>query len=205
MCLHSHIWLLWPTVSSPWGSSAPGIFLARILKWVAILISKESSRLRDRTHVFCISCTEGRFLTTEPLVWVSISITEAGKPLQSPKDLDFAAMTIRAGVGETDLNREIWKLRIECNCVRGGSEGKPERINHRNHCWIALLCWEAAHRLLPQQQVGTGCWGSEAVGSPMARFRDSPFGDLKCTSCVCLGVCLIAQSCPTLCSPMDLP
>ena len=42
---------------------------------------------------------------------MSISITEAGKPLQSPKDLDFAAMTIRAGVGETDLNREIWKLR----------------------------------------------------------------------------------------------
>lgn len=25
---------------------------------------------------------------------------------QSPKDLDFAALTVRAGVGETDLNGE---------------------------------------------------------------------------------------------------
>ena len=42
---------------------------------------------------------------------MSISITEAGKLLQSPKDLDFAAMTVRVGVGEMDLNRKIWKLK----------------------------------------------------------------------------------------------
>ena len=40
-----------------------GVFQARILEWVAIYFSRESSQLRDLT---CISCTAGRFFTTEP-------------------------------------------------------------------------------------------------------------------------------------------
>ena len=38
------------------GSSVHGIFQERILKWVAIPFSRGSSRPRDWTHVFCISC-----------------------------------------------------------------------------------------------------------------------------------------------------
>ena len=49
------------------GSSNHGITLARILEWVAISSSRKSSRLRDKTRVSCISCTAGRFFTTEPL------------------------------------------------------------------------------------------------------------------------------------------
>ena len=48
--------------SSP-GSSVHGIFQARILKWVAISFSRESSQPRDRT---CISCTGRQIFSTEP-------------------------------------------------------------------------------------------------------------------------------------------
>ena len=52
-----------PMDCSPPGSSVHGISQARILQWVAISFSKESSRPRDWT---CISCLAGRFFTTEP-------------------------------------------------------------------------------------------------------------------------------------------
>ena len=48
-----------PTLCDPIDCSPPGSFLhgilqARILEWVAISFSRESSRPRDRTQVFCI-------------------------------------------------------------------------------------------------------------------------------------------------------
>ena len=49
-----------PMDCSPPGSSAHGIFQARILEWVAISYSRGSSQLRDRTHLSCIA---GRFFT----------------------------------------------------------------------------------------------------------------------------------------------
>ena len=45
------------------GSSVHGILQARILEWVAIPLSRGSSQPRDQA---CISCTAGRFFTTEP-------------------------------------------------------------------------------------------------------------------------------------------
>ena len=45
------------------GSSVYGIFLARILEWVAISFSRGSSLPRDWTRVSCIG---GGFFTTEP-------------------------------------------------------------------------------------------------------------------------------------------
>ena len=45
-----------PMDCSPPGSSVHGIFLARILEWVAIYYARGSSRPRDRTHVSCVSC-----------------------------------------------------------------------------------------------------------------------------------------------------
>jgi len=55
-----------PMDYSPPGSSVNRIFPARILEWGAMPSSRGSSRLRDRTHVSCISCTPTRFLTCEP-------------------------------------------------------------------------------------------------------------------------------------------
>ena len=45
---------------SPPGFPVQGILLARILEWVAILFSRESSQSSDRTQVSCIA---GRFFT----------------------------------------------------------------------------------------------------------------------------------------------
>ena len=49
-----------PVDCSPPGSSVHGILQARILEWVAISFSRQSSRPRDQTQV---SCTAGRFFT----------------------------------------------------------------------------------------------------------------------------------------------
>ena len=43
-----------PTLLQPHGSSVHGISQAEILEWVAIHFCRESSRLRDRTHVSCV-------------------------------------------------------------------------------------------------------------------------------------------------------
>ena len=52
----SYVWLFCYSMdcSLP-GSSVHGIFQARILEWVAMPSSRRSSRLRDQTHVSCIS------------------------------------------------------------------------------------------------------------------------------------------------------
>ena len=47
-------------------SSVHGIFQARILEWVAISYSRESSQPKDRTHITCVSALTGRFFTTAP-------------------------------------------------------------------------------------------------------------------------------------------
>ena len=49
-----------PMDCSPPGSSAHGIFQARVLEWVAISFSRGSSQTRDQTQV---SCTAGRCFT----------------------------------------------------------------------------------------------------------------------------------------------
>ena len=54
----------WTVVDS--GSSVHGILQARILECIAISSSRGSSRLRDGTCVSGVSCTAGRFFTTEP-------------------------------------------------------------------------------------------------------------------------------------------
>ena len=55
--------LLQPRGLSPPGSSVHRIFQARILEWVAISFTSDSSPHRDQTHVSCIA---GGFFTTEP-------------------------------------------------------------------------------------------------------------------------------------------
>ena len=71
-CMHTqslHLCLtLWDLMDcSPPGSSVHGIFLGRILEWVAMPSSKESSQPRDQTHISCISYIAGRFFTAKLL------------------------------------------------------------------------------------------------------------------------------------------
>ena len=63
----SHIWLfatLWMVAHQ--APLSMGFSKARILEWVAMLSSRGSSRTKDWTHVFCVSCITDRFFTTEP-------------------------------------------------------------------------------------------------------------------------------------------
>ena len=74
----SSLTLCGPVDHSPLGFSVHGIFQARILLWVAISYSMESSHPSDQTWVFCIA---GRFFTVSatrgaPQVLVTVLITE---------------------------------------------------------------------------------------------------------------------------------
>ena len=62
------------------GSSVHGISQAVILEWIAISFSRGSSRARDWA---CISCTAGRFFTTEPPGKTLVVAAAAAKSLQS--------------------------------------------------------------------------------------------------------------------------
>ena len=53
----SRVWLCDPVDCSSPGSSVHGIFQARILEWVAIPFSRESSQFRGETWVSSVSCT----------------------------------------------------------------------------------------------------------------------------------------------------
>ena len=63
-----------PIRCSPPGSSMHGILLVRIMEWIAISFSMQSSRHGDRT---CVSCTASRFFTIEqpgkPLTYLYVS------------------------------------------------------------------------------------------------------------------------------------
>ena len=63
-------WLCDPTNCSPPGSSVGGCLQARLLEWVDIL--QGIFLTRDGTHISCVSCTVGRFFSTEP----------SGKPIK---------------------------------------------------------------------------------------------------------------------------
>ena len=70
------------------GSSVHGILQARILEWVAMPSSRESSQPRDWTCVSCHSCIAGGFFITEPLGKPNI-------PLYRYKDTDIDIYTHR--------------------------------------------------------------------------------------------------------------
>ena len=61
MCVRACSVVSDPTDCNLPGSSVHGISQARILQWVAISSSWESSQPRDRTHVSCVSCV-GRWV-----------------------------------------------------------------------------------------------------------------------------------------------
>ena len=61
-CASYDVCLIKDFLSFPPGSSVHGIFQARILEWVALPISRGSSRPRDQTCASYISCTGRRVL-----------------------------------------------------------------------------------------------------------------------------------------------
>ena len=66
-------WFCDPMDCSLQGSSVHGIFQARILKWVAIPFSMESSQTRDWTHISYVSCIRKGFFTTSA-TWEALTL-----------------------------------------------------------------------------------------------------------------------------------
>ena len=62
-----------PVDWNPPGSSVHGILQARILERVAIPFSRGSSQPKDQSPVSCIA---GRFLPSEPPIWISSDLSE---------------------------------------------------------------------------------------------------------------------------------
>ena len=67
VCMLSRVRLHDPMDSSLPGSFVHEILQARILEWVAVPSSRESSWPKDRTHIAYVSLTAGRFFTAELL------------------------------------------------------------------------------------------------------------------------------------------
>ena len=58
---------------SPPGSSVHGISQARIMEWVAF--SKRFFPTQGSNPLSCVSCHEGGFLTAEPPLWLTLSLS----------------------------------------------------------------------------------------------------------------------------------
>ena len=82
------------------GSSAHGIFQARILEWVALSFSRRSSQPRDQTQV---SRVVGRRFT----VWVTGEVTSTNLPLnmKPPWSLLVLSLVVRPTVAPPCLNK----------------------------------------------------------------------------------------------------
>ena len=82
----------------PPGSSVHGILQARILGWVAMPSSRESSRPRDWTHVSSGSCLAGRFFTAEPpgkTSYIAHDCKIESYPQRKPITADFQSFSRR--------------------------------------------------------------------------------------------------------------
>ena len=97
-CVHAQSCLSLCKLSSPPGSSVPGVFQARILEWVAISYSRGSSRPRDWTCVLCIGrhiffyrCVTWEACTLFEYWQIKVHLQKSGLPLASEEILGYLA------------------------------------------------------------------------------------------------------------------
>ena len=116
-----------PMDCSPPGSSVHEIFQARILEWVAISFSRESSHPRDRTRV---SCTAGRFfywLSYFSFIWASL-IVQLGKNLPVIQETTLRSLWIDSWVRKICWRRDRLPTPVFLDFLCG-SAGKESTCN----------------------------------------------------------------------------
>ena len=130
MCAHfSRVQLLTlcnPMDYSPPASSVPGILQARILEWVAIPFSRESSQTRDQTWVFCI----GR--------WILWHLSHQGSPVTGFKQQVCVCML--SCFSRAQLFATLWTIALQAPLSMGFS---------RQEYWSELPCLKFLPTLLP--------------------------------------------------------
>ena len=110
------------------GSLVHGILKARILEWVAISSSRGYSWLRDRTHVFCTSCT-GRWILYHCTFWEALTRYIIGKYL-----IPFCGLPFHF------LNDAFWSTQVlnfnDVQFIYFSHELVVLSVNLRNQCPI---------------------------------------------------------------------
>ena len=129
VCAQSRLTLCDPMDCSPPGSSVHGIFLARILEWVAISSSRGSSWFRDQT---LISYIAGTFFPTEPL----------GKPFVSSDNSQMNLLLVKWDINKYAQN---WSGHIIISICGGYRARQTNDSRSRN-----LLSFPSWHCDLPR-------------------------------------------------------
>ena len=111
MCVHAQLLQSCANLYDPKDCSLPdssvhGIFLGRILEWVAMPSSRGSSLPRDQTCISCVSCITSGFFTTEPLrkCW---TLREQNLHLQSEMRVGQSPMGFFFSVSSCWLTPEV--------------------------------------------------------------------------------------------------
>ena len=76
------------------GSSVCGISQTKILEWVAMPFSRESSQPRDRTCISCVSCIAGGFFIIEPLEKPGTSSFKCTNPIHEKHEVKVAQLCL---------------------------------------------------------------------------------------------------------------
>ena len=176
--------LCYPMDCSPPGSSVHGISQARILEWVAISSSRGSSWPRDQTHDSCVSCTAGRFFTTEPL----------GKPYSSIGIKQWVCVRDKtqrqcvsyqccgkqfalSSEADTPLQYSAWKIPWMEEPGRLQSMGSL-RVGHDWATSLSLFTsmlwkrkWQPTPVFLPGESQGWGAWWAAVYGVAQSQTR----------------------------------
>ena len=132
---------------SPPGSSVHGILQAHLLQWLAIPISKGSSKPRDQT---CIPCIAGKFFTTEP---IAIIHTKNSKCVLKVKE------------GNLHRFNHACAKEIFYPCCQGKVKRENLLLCKTSNHWTALLLFQENIYLI-------GCAGSY-LGHMGSWFSDS--------------------------------
>ena len=138
-----------PVDCNPPGSSVPGILWARILKWVAISFSRDSSQTRDWTYVSCISrWILYHWATREALpLWSWLLSCRLSQGLQKPPMMPVDKDIIK---GPAPNFRACFPF-CACNIVQISLEG-TSLLTLCKHCWVGEDGWEELSGLIVHRQ-----------------------------------------------------
>ena len=130
------------------GSSVHGILQARIMEWVAVPFSRESSKPRDQTQVSCISDS---FFT----IWVTREVYAAAKSLQSCPTLCSPIDGCPPGYPVPGILQARTHCLLQCRKVKSESEVAQSCLTSRPH---GLQLTRLLHPYdFPGKSTGVGC------------------------------------------------
>ena len=121
--------------------SVYGILQARILEWVAISFSKESSHTRERTCVSCVSFFAGPFFTHRVGTTTTTKSLQSCPTLCDPRDCSPPGFSVHGILQARTLEwvaisfSIAWKWKVKVKLL--------------NRVWLLVTPWTAAYQAPP--------------------------------------------------------